>query len=376
MEIKEEGQLNAAVLGAGGTIGPVIARDLAESPEVGSLRLLDLDEERAAEVARSCAGGTPTVAVAVDASDSGKLARALDGVDVLVNAASYRLNLEVMLACLGARCHYLDLGGLYWMTERQLTMSPSFKRFGLLAILGIGSSPGKTNLMALRAVRELGQASEIDSIEVSAASRDPLAPDDGRLRPPYAVQTLLDELTLEPVVIRDGAPLLLPPLSAGGVVQFEDPIGAGETIFTLHSEMATFRQSFGCRNGSFRLSLTATLRGQLERLLGASPEEVQRAAQSASSPSHETVSVHLVTAVSQDGRGCAVRSVTRPHFGLGGSVVSTAAPAAATVRLLARGSVQATGVKPPEGCLDPDEMFAELARRGCTITVESYLPSQ
>ena len=255
-----------------------------------------------------------------------------------------------MLACLGARCTYMDLGGLYWMTQRQLEMNAAFERFGRLAILGIGSSPGKTNLMARRAVRELGEGAEIDTIDVSAAGRDPGAPADRRLRPPYAIQTLLDELTLEPVVIRDGAPVHVPPLSPGGVVEFGDPIGAGETIFTLHSEMATFNQSFGCQQGSFRLSLTPTLLEQLERLIGAAPEEVERASHEAAAPSNETISVHLVTAQTRDGRGCTVRSITRSHFGIGGSVVSTATPPAAAVRMLARGSVQANG-RAPAGAL-------------------------
>ena len=39
-----------AVLGAGGTIARAIVRDLAESPEVGELLLLDVDGARAAQV--------------------------------------------------------------------------------------------------------------------------------------------------------------------------------------------------------------------------------------------------------------------------------------------------------------------------------------
>jgi len=83
-------------------------------------------------------------------------AAALEGIDVVVNAASYRVNLDAMRACLEAGCHYLDLGGLYWMTGRQLELGDAFERAGLLALLGMGSSPGKTNVMAARAVRELG----------------------------------------------------------------------------------------------------------------------------------------------------------------------------------------------------------------------------
>ena len=81
---------------------------------------------------------------------------ALGETDVLVNSASYRVNLDAMRACLEAGCHYLDLGGLYRVTGDQLGCTASSSEAGLLAVLGIGSSPGKTNLMAARAVAELG----------------------------------------------------------------------------------------------------------------------------------------------------------------------------------------------------------------------------
>src|SRR5436309_8875228 len=159
-------QLHVAVLGAAGTIAPAIVRDLAESDEVARMTLLDLDPERAGLVAAANGGGKAD-AVGVDATDLDALARALEHAEVLVNSASYRVNLDAMRACLGAGCHYLDLGGLYWMTLEQLKLSAKFERAGLLAILGIGSSPGKTNLMAARALRELGKGAAIESIEVA-----------------------------------------------------------------------------------------------------------------------------------------------------------------------------------------------------------------
>ena len=72
---------------------------------------------------------------------------------------------------------------------------------------------------------------------------------------------------------------------------------------------------------------------------------------------------------SRDRMEVLVRSITRPWAGLGGSVVSTATPAAAAVRLLARGSVTAAGALPPERCLEPEEMFAELEQRGVEFEV-------
>jgi saccharopine dehydrogenase (NAD+, L-lysine-forming) len=359
------GGLNVAVLGAGGTIAPAIVRDLAQSPEVGELLLLDLDGERAAQVAAEH-GGARARAAAVDARDG--LAAALAGCRVLVNAASYRLNLVAMEAALQAGCDYLDLGGLYWMTARQLELHERFERAGRLAVLGMGSSPGKTNVMALRGVRELG-GEDVEEIHVAAAGRDPEPT--ARLRAPYALRTLLDEITMAPVVLHGGQPRPLVPLAAGGTVRFPEPIGDVETIHTLHSELRTFGSSFGVRRASFRLSLEPELLDRLEALRGAAEQEVAAAQATAAPPSARALSAHVVELRSAGGRCVRVSALTRPMevWGLGGGVVSTAAPAAALVRLLARGLIDAAGVHPPETCVDPGDLFPELERRGCSFEV-------
>ncbi len=361
--------VSVAVLGAAGTIAPAIVHDLAISDEVERLALLDLDGGRAAAVAEAHGGGKATSAFA-DAQDEDALARTLDNVDVLVNTASYRVNLHAMRACLAAGCAYLDLGGLYWMTGRQLELGDEFGRAGLLALLGIGSSPGKTNLMAQRAVELLEvEPGQVEKIEIVAGGRDLGADDDGRLRPPYALQTLIDELTLSPIVLREGRPIELDPLYAGGVVDFGEPIGRADTIYTLHSELRTFADSFGCRSASFRLSLAPTLLARLRELVGVPADDVAAAARDAALPSNETASVHLVKVTAESGVSVTVRARTDPWSGLGGSIVSTAAPAAAAVRLFARGSLDAVGALPPEQCIEPGEMFTELESRGCSFSV-------
>jgi lysine 6-dehydrogenase len=358
--------LSVAVLGAAGTIAPAIARDLAESEEVARLLLLDRDGEGAERTAAAHAPGRAQARTA-DAREG--LARELRDVDVLVNAASYRLNLDVMAACLEASCHYIDLGGLYRMTERQLKLHGAFRSAGLLALLGMGSSPGKTNVMAARAVAELGAAPQ--RVDVMAAGRD-LDPPGGGLSVPYALQTLVDELTMPPVVLRDYRPVEVEPLSAGGRVSYGEPIGTADTIFTLHSEMRTFGDSFGCAEGSFRLSLSPALLEQLRELVGAPPERIAEVAAAVVQPSPRTVSVHIVEAAAE-GRVVRVRALTEPveRWGIGGGIASTGAPAAAAVRLLARGAIEARGTLPPERCIDPGDLFPELERRGVSFEVET-----
>jgi lysine 6-dehydrogenase len=345
--------VRVAILGAGGTIAPAIIRDLAESDEVTEMMLVDLDQEKAHAAAGRHGGGKASVADGVA------------GADVVVNSAGYRINLDAMRSSLEAGAHYIDLGGLYWMTGKQLELSGEFERASLLAVLGMGSSPGKTNVMAAHAARTLG-SEKLETVHVAAGGRD-LDPPDGESFP-YALQTLIDELTMPPVVIRDGEAAEVEPLSPGGKVTFADPIGEAETIHTIHSEMRTFPASFGCREASFRLSLAPPLLERLRELAAASDGERADAAVRALPPSGRTVSSHVVEA-SAAGRSVRVTSFTPPHeaWGLGGGIVSTAAPAAAVVRLLARGAVVARGALPPEKCIDPDALFPELERRGNRI---------
>ena len=356
--------LRVAILGAGGTIAPAIVRDLAESDEVSDLLLLDLDERRARAVAEEHGGGK---ARAARADARGDLASALDDVQLLLNSASYRVNLDAMQACLVSRCHYVDLGGLYWMTGRQLELDGRFREAGLLGLLGMGSSPGKTNVMAARAVRELGDTPK--RIDVVAAGRD-LDPPEG-FSVPYALQTLLDELTMPPVIVRGGDARELEPLSEGGKIRLPEPIGEADTIYTLHSEVRTFPDSFGCQESSFRLSLAPALLDRLRSLASSARHDVGAAGRAAAPPSANTVSAHLVEAATSDGRTVTVTAVTHPvaSWGLGGGVVSTAAPAAAAVRLIARGRIEGAGVMPPERCVEAEALFAELERRNCRFEV-------
>jgi saccharopine dehydrogenase (NAD+, L-lysine-forming) len=350
--------MRVAVLGAGGTIAPAIVRDLAESEEVTALRLLDLDLHRAEEVAIEHGGGKAQARRADATSDLGEQ---LAGTDVLVNSAAYRINLAAMRACLDAGCHYMDLGGLYHVTAEQLECSGKFEQRGLLALLGIGSAPGKSNLLAARAVRELPGSPS--SISVLAAGRD-LDPPDG-LSFPYAVRTLLDEITMAPMALIDGRPRELEPLQPGPIADFGEPIGEGKTIFTLHSEVLTFGDSFNCPNVTFALSLSPKVLESLKELRGASEERIAEVARSASPPSAKTVSVHVVEVTGED-TVIRARSVTPPHeaWGLGGGIVSTATPAAAAVRLLARGEIEKRGALPPESCIEPEAMFGELEAHG------------
>src|SRR5207248_1034724 len=154
----------------------------------------------AAEVAASRGGGKAS-AGALDIRDLAAARKALAGALVLVNTAAYRVNLAAMEAALAAGTHYIDLGGLFHVTREQVGLDDRFRAADLLAVLGMGSTPGKTNVMAARAVELLG--GRVERIVIGASGRDP-DPPPGPLVAPYAVETILDELTMPTPVVRDG----------------------------------------------------------------------------------------------------------------------------------------------------------------------------
>jgi len=177
---------------------------------------------------------------------------------------------------------------------------------------------------------------------------------------------------MPPMALINGTAKEMRPLQDGPRADFGEPIGEADTIFTLHSEVLTFGHSFEVPNVTFALSLSPTVLESLKELGGASEERIAEVARSASPPSATTLSIHIVEVAGAD-TVIRARSVTPPNeaWGLGGGIVSTASPAAAAVRLLARGSISRRGALPPESCIDPDEMFAELESRGVRFDVSS-----
>jgi saccharopine dehydrogenase-like NADP-dependent oxidoreductase len=282
----------------------------------------------------------------VDASDAGAVARALDGSTVCVNCVDYRLNLPVMEGALEAGAHYVDLGGLYHVTKRQLELDDRFVKRGLGGLLGMGSAPGKTNLLAAAAVGRLG--SQPESLEIWAATRDPAAVDHP-FPAPYSVRTLLDELHLQPVVVADGQVREVEPLAGRATRELPEPVGAATGIYTLHSELATLPAAFPTlTEASFRLCLSD---GLLDKLLalGAGDDEPEPYQQSPAS-----VAVHLVDAA-DGGRRVVGWTLTR-----GGSARSTSEPAARAAVELADGRLSFAGVKPPEAAVQDPEGFLAL----------------
>jgi saccharopine dehydrogenase-like NADP-dependent oxidoreductase len=366
-----------AVLGAG-AMGSAAAMLLARHDDV-DLLVLDVDAGRAARVAeRANAEGRGFDAHA------GGLASVLEGVEAVAACLPYRLNLEVMEAALAAGSHYADLGGLYHVTLKQWELDPRFREAGLSGVMGIGSAPGITNVLARLGADRLDEGS-VRSIDLVNGAID-LSEGGGEFGVPYSAETILDEFTLPAIVFEDGR---LREVEAGsGVIDwsFPEPIGTQPAMYTLHSEPATLPRTIpGVRDVRWRLALPRPVHegfvflvrtglASRDPVMTSSGPVVPREALAAvlnrlsaadGEPSdREVIDVRVVG--SSDGTPATYRSLASfepSPEGLSAGAFGTAIPIATMVRWLAEGRVP-SGVHPPETALDPAAFVADLEREG------------
>src|SRR4051794_16075448 len=240
--------MRIAVIGGAGGMGRVTTTDAATSEGVEQVILVDRDAGRAAEVAAAYGN----VEVRVPGEGPAGLLAALAGADAVVNAATHRLNVGVMEACLEVGAHYTDLGGLYYYAIEQYELDAAFRRAGLSAAISMGAAPGITNMLAAAAVAELDTVESIEVIDACVAGR-PYDPDEPYV-PAYAADTLIDEFTRAAPMFIEGREQLMP--AGGGARTYHLPEGDVECVYTIHSEPATLPRSYadrGIRNVEWRL---------------------------------------------------------------------------------------------------------------------------
>ena len=389
--------MRIVVLGGAGIIGKAIGRDLSSDRAVKDLVVADLDGEGAKKAAASF--GRPGVtSAAIDVTDHAALVKLITGAGCVINSVQYYFNLPIMEACLDARVPYVDLGGLFHTTRKQMALDEKFKSAGIVAILGLGSCPGVANVQA----RVLADTfDKVESIRIYNGA----TPDMGdSLAWAYSIQTIFDEITLPPVVYRDGEFRETEPLGEEEMYRFQDPIGVSKVHLSLHSEVATLPVTYmakGIKECFFKISFFGYSEKALRQLqflaqLGLASSEPVTVRGAQVKPRDVLIEVlkrapqverkgsvgfkDIVTEVRgvRGGKPVAgrVETIAWPHkdWNLSGGTLMVASPPAIVARWLAQGSVKATGVLPPERAVDAARFFKDLADRGARTTVDVAEP--
>lgn len=254
--------MKIVVVGGAGKMGCIAVQALARDARVGEVVIADYHAQNAETVMRILQSEKVRF-TQLNIEESEALVACLQGADVCLNASVYYYNLPIMEACLQAGVSYTDLGGLFHTTRKQLTYHERFAEKGLSAVLGLGSAPGIPNVQARYAADRLDT---IEYIRIYDGIKPP-PPDD--LRFTYAVPTILDEMTMAPMVFRDGEFIAEAPLSGFEEVAFTPPLGILPMHYSLHSEVATLPITFkdkGVRECFFKINYWGMAKEAVEKI--------------------------------------------------------------------------------------------------------------
>lgn len=154
--------MRIAVLGGAGVQGSVTVKDLVKQDDVTSIVIGDLDQAKAEALAKKI-GSEKVHTAKVDVFDPESLRNVLRNVDVVVNTTGpfYKLTDRVARAAIEEKVHYVDICDDPQPTIDLLELDESARKAEVTLIIGMGSTPGATNLLAKAGADRMDTVDEI-----------------------------------------------------------------------------------------------------------------------------------------------------------------------------------------------------------------------
>jgi saccharopine dehydrogenase-like NADP-dependent oxidoreductase len=244
--------MRIAILGGAGLMGAGIVRDLIADRAIvpiSAIRIADVSQLRIDALIGELAD--PRLeAFDLDVTDPQRLAAAVGGADIVINAVPTLLGHQMAIfeACLAAGVAYTDLGGLGTYTVRQKAMHERFRAAGVAAVIGTGSDPGMSNVIC-RAVADA--LDTIESINLYWAAEF-IGPENPVLVPPYSISTVLAEYARPSTQFLAGHHQECAPMTGRETIDLPEPWGRCEFMYSPHSEQLTVPLADGIRQKGIR----------------------------------------------------------------------------------------------------------------------------
>ena len=384
----EEGgeTVRVVALGGAGDMGRWAVRTAVKYDFVDEILVADLELASAERVAGRV--GSKARAAAADAADAAGLRNLLRGADVVLNTVGpfYRFGVPILEAAIDAGCHYLDICDDWEPTLAMLELDSRARDAGVTAIVGVGASPGVSNLLAAKAISRLDAVEEVitgwglsmtgteSDDDTGAGEGD--ARGSGAHRPSAAIVHWMHQCSGTIRVHRSGRFEDVKPVQE---MQIDYPgIGVGTAWSVGHPEAVTLPLTYPEIQNSINVMVAPRFVIEAVRAVGAAIDagdlSVEEAAAQMEGPvppelrkatDSESGGVQLppLFALARGRRGSESMDIGALVLGMpaGGMGGATGVPLAVGLSLFARGRLERRGVFAPEGAMDPDAFFDELA---------------
>lgn len=378
--------MRVLLLGAAGVTGSAAAGLIAELEGVRHLCLADVNLAAVERLGSELGAHRREVSIesaGIDVTDREALVGLIGRHDLVLNMVGpyYRFGVPVMSAAIAAGVDYIDVCDDWEPTVDMFELGGAARAAGSRCIVGMGASPGVSNLLALLATRDMDRVEDVFTawpVDVDGDSEDDVAVDPGSAPGAATVHWVLQLSgsikTVEHGHVVDSLPLQAIKLVAPGY-------GRG-TVYTVgHPEPITLRRTLNvqgrCANTMVVTAGTVAFLDDLRHRLDRGDYTLEQAAAAIESPPPSLVARAGLHSLGRSGHG------RLPHFfalatgsGPQGDVSvcatvrlppslarSTAVPLAVVVAHWVTGALSSEpGVFAPEEIVDADRFFDDLDR--------------
>lgn len=230
--------MKIVVLGGAGHIGSRIVDEILRLSPSAHVTIADIDEIKGQQIAKQMGVDF----VKADVTRSGELLEILKGKDVVVNAVGpfYRFGVQVLKTALTAGISYVDINDDYDSTLEGLALDRIAREKGVTAIIGMGATPGITNVLASIGAEKMDEVEEIGTYWIWTA----IDPTMGNA----IIEHFFHAITGNVKVFKNGNWVDEKALSEAETFDFPEPIGTWEVAIVGHPEPITIPRYIKAKN--------------------------------------------------------------------------------------------------------------------------------
>ena len=378
----DELEVKVLALGGSGNMGQTAVKTLMDGMFIDQIIVADLEIERAERFVESL-GDDRVSALRLDVGDTGALEEAIADVDLVMNTVGpfYRFGVPIVRAAISVGRSYVDINDDFAPTREVLELDSDAREADVTVLIGMGASPGVTNILARHAADQLDEVDAIQTVwghvggvlrpASSVARRSKRQ--EGERRIDAAFDHYFECASSKAPLFRDGEFVDIVPLEDGEEVIF--PNGKGFFRYFGHGEPITLPKFIGkgikaaCNLVGLEpeelevtLEFAAKIRaGEMTPAEAAGKYGPEVYARKQQRPGVVDLGprlggYHASASGTKDGKkvkysyGC----TGGPAGGMAGE---TGIPLAIGVEMLLEGGIEQTGVLAPEACIDPMAFF-------------------
>ena len=367
-------------LGGSGGMGRFAVSTCMDFDNVEEVIVADINADAAIAFANSM--NDKVSGIGLDVTNIDSLKMQMEKVDVVINTVGpfYKYGPPVLESAIDSSCHYLDINDDWEPTLEMLQLHDKAASKSVTAILGMGASPGLTNMLGAAAIQELDEVKTLYtgwSMD-GAAAEEESSQSGVNAAMIHAVQQMTGKVRIQ----ENGKPKMVKPLKKievdlPGFTKFKPRIFGHPEAITFPHHFNTIINSINLAHGSgfvflkwiMKLvdwkiisvekaanivqNLSTAIRKELEE------EETQNGDNLNITHSEDPPPLYAVASGIREGQQASC-TATFNASGLISMGEATGIPLACGLKLLLDGRILKKGVFAPEGAIDPNDFFSEL----------------